>query len=44
MTGRREVATRHGLDAREIAQMEPAFEHPESDRARELTGHRAAAR
>ncbi len=33
----REVAASHGLKQRDIEAMEPAFEHPEADRARRLT-------
>jgi len=38
VAGWRAVAAGHGLPEREIDIMEPAFEHPESERARAMTG------
>lgn len=38
----RRVAQAHGLTPRDLTDMEPAFEHPESAKARELTTGRPA--
>lgn len=38
----RRVARAHGLTQRDLAEMEPAFEHPESEQARTLTMGRPA--
>lgn len=40
----RRVAAAHGLTARELENMSPAFEHPAGQRARELAGLPATAR